>query len=45
MTEPSSLERINKFVLLLRKRVYPYEYVDNWKRFSEISLSRKKGFL
>ena len=41
--EPSCLERsssesINKFVLLLRKGVYPYEYVDTWERFSEISL-------
>ena len=31
---------INKFVSLLRKGVYPYEYVDNWKRFSEISLPK-----
>ena len=44
MTGPSSLERINKFVLLLRKEVYPYEYVDNWKRFSEISLPSKEDF-
>ena len=22
----------NKFVLLLRKDVYPYEYMDSWKR-------------
>ena len=29
---------IDKFVSLLRKGVYPYEYVDNWERFSEISL-------
>ena len=27
-TESSSSELINKFVLLLRKGVYPYEYVD-----------------
>ena len=33
---------INKFVLLLRKCVYPYEYVDNWERFSEISLPSKE---
>ena len=42
--EPSSSERINKFVLLLRKGVYPYEYPDTWERFSEISLPSKKDF-
>ena len=26
---------LNKFVLLLRKGVYPYEYMESWKRFSE----------
>ena len=25
---------INKFVLLLRKGVYPYEYIDGWERFN-----------
>ena len=35
---------INKFVSLLRKGVYPYEYVDNWERFSEISLPSKEDF-
>ena len=35
---------INKFVSLLRKGVYPYEYVDNWERFSEISLPCKEDF-
>ena len=32
----------NKFVLLLRKDVYPYEYIDSWKRFNETSLPDKK---
>ena len=26
---------LNKFALLLRKGVYPYEYMDSWKRFKE----------
>ena len=42
--EPSSSERINKFVLLLRKGAYPYEYVDTWEKFSEISLPSKEDF-
>ena len=35
---------LNKFVLLLRKGVYPYEYADTWEKFSEISLPSKKEF-
>ena len=35
---------INKFVLLLRKGVYPYEYMDSWERFNETSLPSKKDF-
>ena len=35
---------INKFILLLRKGAYPYEYVDDWERFSEISLPSKEDF-
>ena len=35
---------INKFVLLLRKGDYPYEYMDNWNIFNEISLPDKKDF-
>ena len=38
-TGSSSSERINKFVLLLRKGVYPYEYMDAWEKFNEISLT------
>ena len=35
---------INKFVLLLRKDVYPYEHVDNWEKFNETSLPNKEDF-
>ena len=44
MIQKSSLEHINKFVLLLRKGVYPYEYMDSWERFREISLPSKEDF-
>ena len=36
---------LNKFVMLLRKGVYPYEYMDSWERFNETSLPPKKDFL
>ena len=35
---------LNKFILLLRKGVYPYEYMDNWERFNEKSLPSKESF-
>ena len=35
---------INKFILLLRKGVYPYEYLDSWERFDETSLPDKETF-
>ena len=35
---------INKFILLLRKGVYPYEYMDDWEKFNETSLPEKKRF-
>ena len=35
---------LNKFILLLRKGVYPYEYMDNWKRFNKTSLPDKESF-
>ena len=35
---------INKFIVLLRKGVYPYEYMDSWGRFDETSLPDKKSF-
>ena len=37
-------EDINKFILLLKKCVYPYEYMDSWKRFNETSLPNKEFF-
>ena len=37
-------EGINTFIFLLRKGVYPYEYMDSLERFNEISLPDKKAF-
>ena len=33
---------INKFILLLRKSVYPYEYVDSRERFHAKLLPKKE---
>ena len=35
---------VNKFILLLRKGVYPYEYMDNWEIFNETLLPNKEAF-
>ena len=35
---------LNKFVMLLRQGVYPYDYMDRWERFNENSLPPKKEF-
>ena len=35
---------INQFILLLRKGVYPYEYVDDWEKFNETTLPEKEKF-
>ena len=37
-------KNLNKFVLLLRKGVHRYEYMDNWERFNETSLPNKESF-
>ena len=29
---------LNKFILLLQKGVYPYEYMDSWEKFDETTL-------
>ena len=33
---------LNRFILLLRKGVYPYEDMDNWEKFDETSLPPKQ---
>ena len=35
---------LNKFFLLLRKGVYPYEYIDSWKKFYENAIPPKEAF-
>ena len=35
---------LNKFILLLRRGVYPYECMDSWQRFDETSLPDKEAF-
>ena len=33
---------LKRFIMLLRKCVYPYEYMDTWEKFDETSLPDKK---
>ena len=35
---------LNKFILLLRKSIYPYEDMDNWEKFDETTLPPKEAF-
>ena len=35
---------INKFILLLRKGVCPYEYMDDWEKLNETTLPEKEEF-
>ena len=35
---------LNKFFILLRKSVFPYEYMNSWGKFNEIVLPLKKDF-
>ena len=37
-------KNLNKFILLLIKGVYPYEYMDNWETFNKTSLPNKESF-
>ena len=34
----------HKFIFLLRKGIYPYEYMGSWERFNETSLPDKEAF-
>ena len=34
---------INKFIMLLRKGVYPYEYMDGWDKFNETLIASKES--
>ena len=35
---------VNKFIFLLRKGAYPYEYMARWERFNETSIPNKETF-
>ena len=35
---------LNKFILLLRKGIYPYEYMDSWEKFDETTLPPNEDF-
>ena len=35
---------MNKFITLLRKGIYPYEYMDEWNKFEEKELPGKESF-
>ena len=35
---------IKKFILLLQEVVYPHEYMDDWQKINETSLTEKEDF-
>ena len=39
-----SNNNVIKSIFLLRKGVYSYEYMDDWKKFNETSLTKKEDF-
>ena len=39
-----SNNNINKLVLMLRKGVYPYQYMDEWEKVNETSLPEKEEY-
>ena len=32
-----SMHDINKYILLFQRGVYPYDYMDYWEKFNEVS--------
>ena len=34
----------NKFILLLKNGIYPYQYMDYWEKLNEILLPEKEDF-
>ena len=44
ITYKFSSNDISKIVWLLRKGIYPYEYMDDWEKFNEASLPEKGDF-
>ena len=41
-TSKFSNDDINKFILLSKKGVYPYEYIDEWDKLNEATLTEKE---
>ena len=39
-----SNNNFNKSIFLLRKGVYPHEYMDDWEKFNETTLPEKEKF-
>ena len=39
-----SNNNINKFILLLRRGVHPFEYMDDQEKFNETTLPEKEEF-
>ena len=35
---------LNKFFLLLKKGIYPYEYIGSWERFDKNTIPSKEAF-